>query len=123
MPTEQSWDRPLKRIQDIETEGYKDILATGESDAVEKMNEIVQQWTHTQLPELLKSWTRMDFDTKRQCIDSLERFATRLRTETGLTNEQCGAKAISQMIEMLGDMTPDHRNYAHDAARRIVVRG
>ena len=117
---EQPWDRPLRRIQRIEAQGHQDLLKTGDSDAVQGIKDYQRQWTNTQLPTALLSWAKMDSDTKRQYIDTMVELAERLKAATGLPAEECGAKAIAQMVEMLGDMTPEHRDYAHQAAKRII---
>ena len=118
---EQPWDDPLKRIREIEERGLRNALEAIEN-SVGELQAFERQWTHTQLPDLMRAWPQMDFERKRQSIDTFVEFAERFKAETRVLPDRCGAKVLTQMIEMLGDMTPDHREHACEAAARVTDR-
>ncbi len=118
--TAMSWDYPLRRIKELEASAYHDLLTTGETDAVEKMAEFERQWIHSQLPRLLTAWSRMDNETKRTCIDELEKFGHSLRSVGGSVAGESAATRIAQIIEMLGNMTPEFTEHASQSHARLV---
>ena len=117
---EPPWKYPLQKIREIQAKGLREIIATGESNVIEEITEFERQWIHTQLPNVLVSWSKMTADAKRQYIDTLEGFAGQLKAETGAPPGQCGAGAMAQLIDMLGNMTPECRKYASEAKTRIM---
>lgn len=108
---EMPWDRPLARIAELEQGAIHELSEAGSTDGVEKIRAFERQWSHTQLAQLVQSWSKMDLTRKRMLIDALSDMKRSFDAAELGAQGATAAKRTSDLMDVLSDMTPSMRSY------------